>query len=294
MRQREGPAPAWGWFSIGLGLAQVAVPRRTARLIGIRDNDRNSMLMRAVGLREIASGVGILTQPRSAGWLWTRVAGDVMDLALLGSALNSERTQRNRTAAATAAVLGITALDVRRSEQMTRAPEGVGRGGIHVTRSITVDRPPEEVYRFWHDFENLPRIMHHLESVQVTGEGRSHWKAKAPAGMTVEWEAEITDDRPSELIAWRSVENAAVTNEGSVQFRPAPGERGTEITVDLRYDVPGGKVSANLAKLFRRAPGQEVYDDLRSFKQMMETGEVLLSDATVHPGRHPAVPVEES
>jgi len=290
MRQREGLSNALGWFSIGLGLAEIAAPRGAARLIGMRDGPRTRTLMRAVGVREITSGVGNLMRPTSASWMWTRVAGDVMDLTLLGSALNAEHTQRNRATAATAAVLGIAALDLWSSERLARAP---GRGTIHVTKSITIDRSPDEVYRFWHDFENLPRFMHHLESVQVTGDGRSHWTAKAPTGGTVEWDAEITDDRPNELIAWRSIEGADVTNAGWVEFRPAPGGRGTEVTVDMRYEPPGGKVSAQLAKLFRREPGQEVHDDLRAFKQMMETGEVLLSDASVHRGPHPAVPSEQ-
>jgi uncharacterized membrane protein len=290
--RKGGLTNALGWFSLGIGLVELAAPGRTARMIGIPNDSRTRTLVRALGAREIASGVGILTRSRPAGWMWGRVAGDAMDLALLGNALGTERTTRTtrtRTAAATAAVLGVTALDVWSGQRLrTGAP---GRGAIRTTKSITVDRPPEEVYRFWRDFENLPRFMRHLESVHATGDGRSHWTAKGPAGMTVEWDAELTADRPNELIAWRSVENADVRNTGSVSFRPAPGGRGTEITVDFRYEPPGGKAGANLAKLFHREPGQEVHDDLRAFKQVMETGEVLLSDATVHPGRpHAAVP----
>src|SRR5213082_3253037 len=106
---------------------------------------------------------------------------------------------------------------------------------MDVKEAITVNRSPEDLYQFWRNFENLPRFMDHLESVQVTGDGRSHWKAKAPAGATVEWDAETTEDRPNELIAWRSTEDADVSNAGVVRFVPAPGARGTEIHVDLRY-----------------------------------------------------------
>jgi uncharacterized membrane protein len=109
---------------------------------------------------------------------------------------------------------------------------------MHVRKAITVNRPPEEVYRYWHDFENLPRFMSHLEAVQVTGARRSHWRATAPADQAVEWDAEMIEDRPNELIAWRSLDGADVPNSGAVQFRPAPRERGTEINVELQFDAP--------------------------------------------------------
>ncbi len=172
---------------------------------------------------------------------------------------------------------------------MTTAADGKQQG-IRVRKSITVNRPADEVYGFWRNFENLPRFMHHLESVQVTGAGRSHWKAKAPAGTSVEWDAETTEDRPNELIAWRSVEGADVSNAGEVRFVPAPGGRGTEIHVDLRYDPPAGKLGALVAKLFGEEPNQQVDGDLRRFKQVLEIGEVLYSDASIAGGLHPAQP----
>ena len=292
----DGLANALAWFSIGLGLAQIAAPRGVARFIGVDDDDRTTALMRTLGVRELASGIGILSQPRAPGWMWGRVAGDVMDLALLGSALNSRGTQRTRVTAATAAVLGVTALDVLAGQRLAResdAPSGRKEKGVHVKKSITIGKSPSEVYEFWHDFENLPRFMRHLESVQVLDDRRSHWKAKAPTGKSVEWDAEITEDRPNELIAWRSVEGADVENSGSVHFRPAPGDRGTEVTVELRYDPPGGIVAAQLAKLFHEEPGQQVEDDLHQLKQVLEIGEVMLSDATVRPGPHAAQPSRE-
>jgi len=274
-----------GWFSIGLGLAQVVAPRDVARSIGVSDDDRNRTLLRVVGLRELACGVGILTRRRPAAWLWARVAGDAMDLALLGAALTSNAPRRDRVAAATVAVAGVTALDVIDSVRLGRhagATTGRARRSrvLEMRQSTTVNRPAEELYRFWHDFENLPRFMSHLQSVQVTGDRRSHWKAKAPAGTTVEWDAEITEDRPNERIAWRSLEGADVDNSGSVQFVPAPGGRGTEVHVELSYDPPGGPLGAWVAKLFGEAPDQQVFDDLRHFKQVMETGEVVLSDSS--------------
>jgi uncharacterized membrane protein len=122
--------------------------------------------------------------------------------------------------------------------------------------------------------------MYHLEEVQVRGSGRSHWKAKAPAGATVEWDAEMTEDRPNERIAWRSLPDADVTNSGSVEFRRAPGNRGTEVRVEIRYDPPSGKLGALVAKLFGEEPSQQIGDDLRRLKQVLEVGEVVRSEAS--------------
>ena len=164
---------------------------------------------------------------------------------------------------------------------------------MDVQKAITINRPAAELYAYWHDFENLPRFMEHLEAVRVTGAGRSHWTAKAPANQTVEWDAEVVEDRPNALIAWRSLDGAAVDNAGSVRFTPAPGDRGTEVRVELRYDPPGGALGATVAKLFGEDPTQQVPDDLRRFKQVMETGEVTQSDASVK-GGGPAQPPAEA
>ncbi|HEU4632090.1 MAG TPA: SRPBCC family protein [Gemmatimonadaceae bacterium] len=284
-------ADAIGWFSVGLGLAQLVVPDRVARLVGVETGTRGRAVMRTLGARELASGIGILTASSPGPWLWARVAGDVTDLALLGNVATEEQARRRRTAAAAAAVLGIAALDAVTGERLTRQP-GMPQAarGIHVTRSITVNRQPDEVYAFWRDLERLPRFMRHLESVQVVDERRSRWTARAPAGLTVAWDAELVEDRPGELLAWRSLPGADVQNAGTVRFRPAPGGRGTEVTVELRYDPPGGAMTEQLARLFREEPGQQVRDDLRAFKQVLEIGEVLLSDATARPGAHAAQP----
>ncbi len=294
LRDPERVAQALGWFSVGLGLAQLASPGGLARFIGVTDSDQNRKTMLALGLRELTSGVGILTQPQAAGWVWSRVAGDAMDLALLGRGLNSRNANRNRVTAATLAVVGVTLLDFLTSQQLSRRRNGAAaragqeRRGVQVKEAITVNRPPDEAYRFWRDFSNLPRFMAHLESVQVLDDNRSRWKAKAPAGATVEWEAEITEDRPGELIAWRSLQHADVQNAGTVRFSRAPGNRGTEITVELRYEPPGGTLAAMVAKLFGEEPSQQVKSDLRRFKQVMELGEVVHSDASIHRGLHPA------
>ena len=296
-----------GWFSIGLGLAQIGAPRALARLIGVNDTDETKNTMFALGLRELTSGIGILSKPRPTGWVWSRVGGDVMDLALLGKAMTEEENDRNRLAAATAAVLGVTVLDFMTGQQLSREENGgsqqdgstsvstrsAQQSGIHVEQAVTIKRPRTEVYGFWHNFENLPRFMAHLESVEVTGDGRSHWTARAPAGTTVEWDAETVEDRPNELITWRSLPDASVPNSGSVRFVDAPGDRGTEVHVELRYQPPGGKLASWIAKLFGEEPEQQVKGDLRRFKQVMETGEVVHSDASIHQGPHPAQPPKD-
>jgi uncharacterized membrane protein len=292
----ERLAKGLGWFSIGLGLAQVLAPRGFARTIGVADDGGHCALVRLVGLRELACGIGILSRRRPAGWVWARVAGDMMDIALLGSALASGAPRRDRVAAATAAVLGVTALDLYDGVQLgspTDGPDGGwGLREIHVKKAITVNRSPEDIYGFWHDFRNLPRFMNHLESVEDSGGGRSHWKVRGPAGSTIEWDAETVEDRPNELIAWRSLPGSRVDNAGSVRFVPAPGGRGTEVHVELRYSPPGGVIGAAIARLFGESPDIQVGDDLRAFKQVIETGEIIQSDATVGGGRYRQRPAQ--
>ena len=293
----ERLARSLGWFSNGLGFVQVTAPKQLAQFIGVPDGSDNRMLMRAVGAREITSGVGILSsQPKPTGWLWSRVGGDMMDLALLTSALRSNKANRARVAGATVAVVGVTALDVICSLRLTGSGEqsasanGNGTGesqGIHVQRAITINRSPEEVYAAWRQFENLPTFMNHLESVQVTGDRTSRWTAKGPAGRTVEWDAEIIDDQPNKLIAWRSLPGATVQNSGSVRFDPAPSGQATEVRVTLDYSPPGGELGATVARLFGEEPAQQLREDLRRFKQVVELGEVVHSDASVYGDRRP-------
>jgi uncharacterized membrane protein len=143
--------------------------------------------------------------------------------------------------------------------------------GIKVEESVVISgRSPEQLYNFWRNFENLPQFMNHLESVTTTGGSGSHWVAKAPAGTSVEWDAEVYNDKQGELIAWRSLAGADVDNAGSVHFTPAAN--GTEVRVVLRYDPPGGAAGAAVAKLFGEEPSQQIREDLNRFKQLMETG----------------------
>jgi uncharacterized membrane protein len=289
---------------------QLAAPRTLARLIGLeaprtrwrgleaprtrwrgahrispaqllprmrpRSDPVHSLIIRGLGVRAILSGIGILARPRPAPWLWSRVVGGMMDLSLLGLALNSSRNNRGRLAGVTAAVAGVTALDIYSSIEFTRA-QRARRVPLAVTRtlpleaSILINRPPEECYRFWHDFENLPRFMRSIESVRLESDRRSHWVARAPGGMRLEWDSEIIDDKPDRLISWHSL-NADVPNAGSVHFDPAPGGRGTLVRVRMSHDMP--TLSGIAARVIGKVPKRQVNEDLRRFKQIMETGEI--------------------
>ena len=275
-----------GCFSIGLGLAEVLAPRALARITGMPD--ASDATLRAFGAREIGNGIAILVQPDRAAWLWARTGGDAIDISYLVGALNSEHGDKQRVAGALAAVLGVTALDILCARQLASteadedrgasAPRRASRRGVKVERVTTINRPVSEVYSFWRRFENLPRFMRHLASVESIGGNRSRWRARGPAGVTVEWEAELLQDRPDEWIAWRSLPGARVENSGSVRFSRAPGARGTEVRVQLQYVPPAGTLGRTIARLFGEEPEQQVHEDLHRFKQLMETGEIPLSD----------------
>jgi uncharacterized membrane protein len=148
-----------------------------------------------------------------------------------------------------------------------------GSRGVNVLESVTIDRPIEDLYRFWRNLENLPQFMRHLESVEKVTDTISHWRAKGPADYIVEWDAEIHNEVPNKLIAWRSLEGADVVSAGSVNFDVAAAGRGTRVTVHLQYSPPGGKVGAAVARLFGRDAETEIREDLNRFKQLLEATE---------------------
>jgi uncharacterized membrane protein len=268
-------AKGLGWFSIGLGLAELLAPRAIANISGV--SNKHTGLIRLYGLREIGSGIAIFAQEKPTEGVWSRVAGDALDLASLGVAATRPEAKMGRVAFATANVLAVTALDVMCAMQLRN---GKNRG-IHARGTCIVNLPPDEVYSFWRNFQNLPRFMRHLEAVTDLGDGRSHWKAKGPAGMDVEWDATIIADVPGEVITWRSLEGSDVDNAGAVRFERAAGGRGTIVKVNIEYNPIGGVIGAAVAKLFGEEPEQQLDDDLRRFKQVMEVGEVVVSDATL-------------
>jgi uncharacterized membrane protein len=161
-----------------------------------------------------------------------------------------------------------------------------------VGRTVTINRPRHELYAFWRDFRNLARILENIESVTELDERRSHWVVRAPAGTTVEWDSVIVEDIPDELISWESEAGADVANSGRIDFRDAPGGRGTLVTATIAYDPPAGAAGKLVAKLFQREPKIQARRDLRRFKQFMETGEIATS--RMNAGASADVPVDET
>ena len=162
----------------------------------------------------------------------------------------------------------------RRNEGTSLTDDADVARDVHVEKSILINKDAAQLYSYWRRFENLPRIMRHLESVATLDEQRSHWVAIGLAGKRFEWDAEIYNEKPGEMIAWRSLPGADIANAGSVHFEPVGSGRGTKVKVVLNYNVLGGKVTALFAKPFGKEPSQLIEDDLRRFKQLMETGEV--------------------
>jgi len=265
---------ALGWFSIGLGLAEMLAPRAVGRAIGVGEQPA---LLRLCGVREFVSGLGMLSERYPSRWAAARVAGDAMDLSLLGAAARQPDADRTRIAIAATAVAGVTALDVLATQQLGRI-ESEHAPVETVAKSITINTPPETLYRFWRTLENFPRFMRHLEEVKTTGERTSHWVARAPAGTRVEWDAEIVEDEANARIAWRTLPDSSVEHEGVVSFEAAPGGRGTIVRVSMSYVPPAGKLGVHFAKLFGEEPNLQIDGDLRRLKQLIETGEIATTE----------------
>lgn len=189
------------------------------------------------------------------GWLLTALGGMLVERGATGHCRVYEALNLNTAG---------TGDDTRRALG--------GSAGVNVEESVVINRPIEELYRFWRNLENLPRFMDHLESVERLTDSLSRWRAKGPAGMVVEWTAEIINEVPNKVIGWRSIEGSDVVSAGSVHFDEiAPGR--TQVRVRLQYSPPGGKVGAAVAKFLGRDAATEIRQDLQRFKQLLETGE---------------------
>jgi len=257
-----------GWFSIGLGVCEVLKPGAVSRIAGA-NNHKN--LVRFYGLREIAAGVGILTNPDSSKWLWARVAGDVVDIAsiLKGSDNGVAST------GALAAVAGVTALDIYCAKRVSAEMAGT-QDVERAEASLMINCTPAECYRYWRELSNFPNFVTELKSVQVTGEKSSHWVMTLPRNAgDVEWDAEITEDVPDQRIAWQSKPGNSPTVNGVVNFEPAPGGRGTIVRLQMDYDFPGRSFAAPASRLAGRNPEQFANKALRRLKQLLEVGEVM-------------------
>jgi uncharacterized membrane protein len=157
-----------------------------------------------------------------------------------------------------------------------------GRRGAIVEDAITIYKPINEVYTYWRSLDNLPRFMEHLEEVEVIDRAHSHWVARGPLGLRVEWDAEIINDIPPTLLSWKSVGEPDVVSAGSVRFKPV-GEHATDVRVKLQYDPPAGKLGATVAWLFGEDPQHQIAEDLRRFKELLETGETTTGHYTATP-----------
>jgi uncharacterized membrane protein len=301
MTSGERLARGLGLFSLGLGTVQLLAPDEFSRWIGVRPKPDRETATRLVGARELGAAAGLLSGGAPAPWMWARVAGDLMDLALLTRAMTARDTRPERVGTALASVAGITAVDLLGSVVVSREQaNGNGKDGNGlatfkagtptgaaeqtsrpVVKTVTINRPRAEVYAYWRDFERLPMFMKHLEDVTVIDERLTHWRAKGPAGTIVEWDAETLEDRPNELISWRSVPGASVTHAGTVRFEDAPGGRGTVVRVEMGYNPPGGPIGVVVAKVTGEEPATQTADDLRHFKQVLETGEVVRSEGSI-------------
>ncbi len=264
----QGPlAPGLGWFSIGLGTAQLAAPAALAHAIGVRERP---VLWRFLGLRELGAGVAILSQPSASRWLWARVAGDLLDLGLLGLAMRTHRRERGRIALAATAVVAVTVLDViagraHGTKRRLAADEARARAGLRPGPTLAINRSPEDCYRLFRDLGNLPRIFSPISTVQAVGEGRSRWSAQV-GRKQLTWGAELVDDRPGEALRWRAAGGSGRGLTVGVSFAPGPGGRGTLVNLEV-----GGESSRRVRKLAGRAP---LLEALRRFKMLAEVGEV--------------------
>ena len=246
-RSAEQLALGLGWFSIALGVAELAAPRTVARLIGVREDETTLGLLRTFGARGLSNGFAILAQPQEAKWLWGRVGGDALDLACLGAALVDDDTQRGRAALATAAVLGVTGLDAWCAQELSRQSSGseeTARPDPYTTEAITINQPVERVYDAWRNLESIAFMRG----------------------------AEITESRDQEMCSWCSPDGTI----GWVRFERAPGARGTEVHVELRQK--SRPLGQSVVRALGMAPDQQIREDLRRFKQLLEAGEITVSD----------------
>lgn len=301
--RRDRLVVALGCASAIVGARLLLAPRAAVEAIGAGDAPAHRRVAELAGARNLAVAAGLLLRS-SPAWLWARVGGDLLDMTLLGWRAqrsgvlrripgNIDRSRATRMGVAAAALAGLTGIDLYAA--MTRSRPTTA---LRLTSSVTVAVPALQAYELWRLFERLPAFLTHIDEIRVTGPDMSHWRASAPFGAAVEWDAQIVDDVPGERLAWLSIAGGAVANAGDVAFSPAPGGRGTEIHVTLYYHISGARAAAALARYFGERPARQLDDELRRFKQIAETGEVVRSEGA--PGgkyarrdfpQHPARPL---
>ena len=257
------------WIGAGIGIAELLMPRAVAKTTGLPPP-----FVRALGMRELLVSAGVLLRPRQPAWRWSRIAGDLLDLSLLAWA--GRRTPNGRLALITALFAGMTSLDVlatcdRRGQS---ARQGHLPNSIRIHKSLYIQRPPEACYGFWRNFENFPQFMRDVESVQVVDATRTHWRLRTLQGKPVEWTVELFSDIPSQQLGWRTIADAPIAHSGVVKFLPAYGHSSTRLEIDILYKTPTAQSMDMSSMPFTEEPSRQWDDDLRRFKQLLETGEI--------------------
>jgi uncharacterized membrane protein len=269
-------AQGLGLFGIGLGIAELIVPRVVKRAIGSRGSGTRAV--RAFGARELTSGLAVLGSRDPVRALDARLIGDIFDLVALGIAFARPSNGRRRLLLAAGTVLGTTALDVMARRRLAADPNRAARVGqrTRIGKAVTIDVEPHEVYLFWRGLEGLPAVFPHLGRVEEIDANRSRWVADGPANTKLTWFAEIIDDAPGCMLAWTS-EGGPFSSDGIVHFLPAPGRRGTEVVVEMEYHVLGGGIGRAASLAMGLEPGVELEKGLRRLKQLFEVGEFMIA-----------------
>jgi uncharacterized membrane protein len=266
-------ARALGAFSIALGTAGLIAPRALARAMGV---PRHSAVLRAIALRELATGIGLLRNVRAGRWAWGRVAGDVMDLAMLSLVPRGSRSERRRLSATRAAVAAVTALDLAASRTLNgrESPQSDPR----LRSCVAINREPSALYALWRDLEGLPRFLRSIASVTPIGGDRTRWQARLPGDRTLEWTAQLVEDVPGQRIAWKALPESDVVHDGVVRFRPAPDGRGSLVELEIEHRPLSSLARSVPAAAFRLGEAQ-LREDLRRFKRLAETGEIPTTES---------------
>lgn len=270
-------ARALGWFSVGLGLTELISGKTLDRYLGAGGHEGT---LRLFGLREIAAGVIILAQKEpSAGSVWSRVGGDVMDLIFLGKALEEQRnaTKQERLSVATATVAAVTALDVFcawKLGQDSKPDEQAQEDATSVKTSVTINGSPEQLYQLWRDPRTLPQVMGHFATVTAKADDQAHWAVNGPAKTSLQWDSQIVHEEPGRSLRWYSTAGAKVPNGGSIKFAPATGGRGAVATLEIDFHPPGGSFGQRAAKVLGVVPQVLAVKALRRFKSLAEAGEI--------------------
>lgn len=261
-----------GWLSVGLGLTALLAPRELGSYTGLKGR---TALLRVTGARELLSGLGLLTRPENCGWIWARVLGDLIDLAVLAGASGRSSRGRGRALASLGVVSAITAFDLGTAVQRTRLKSSGARApDIYLERSLLINKSPAECYAFWRDISNLARFTARVVSITALDERRARWIVALPGQRQLQWDSELTVEVPGQRIQWRALSGAPFQHAGAVVFEAAPGKRGTLVKVSMHYKAPGGSIGAGLVQWLGPDPFGEVRENLRRFKQLIETGEI--------------------